>query len=201
MIPTQVRPPTRCLLFALAMSGLALSACGHSPASHFVALQAIPAQARPDAAPAGPPVRIASVRFPAQFDRPEVVEDLASSQVMVDGVQRWSAPIGELARATLAEDLLKRAPRLNLLPEIGADSADARYVVVEILSFRRTAVGFSMLATLYVSPMHQGEAPVTRTLSLNAPSSGADAEAEAEALSRLLGEMAGALAPLLASQG
>ena len=191
----------RAARLALLLGGAALAACGHSPATQFLALQPLPPSASRVAPPASDPICISAVRFPRQFDRLEVVTDLALAEIAVDGVHRWSAPIGDLARAALTEDLLQRSPGLTVLPDGAAETPDARYVVVDILSLRHVDGAFAMTATLFASPVDPKAAALIRTISFSTPSPGADAGAEAAALSRLLGDVAGELASDLALKG
>ncbi len=186
---------------ALLLGGAALAGCGHSPPTRFLALQPLPPSASQAASLAGDPIRIAAVRFPRQFDRLEVVTEPASAEIAVDSVHRWSAPIGDLARATLTEDLIQRAPGLTILPDGAAEAPGVRYVVVDILSLRHADGVFAMTATLYVSPAAPKAAALVRTVSFSTPSPGSDAGAEAAALSRLLRDVAGELASDLALKG
>jgi uncharacterized lipoprotein YmbA len=195
----------RAASLALLLGSAALAACGHSPASQFLALRPLPPSASQGAslgaALAGDPIRITAVRFPRQFDRPEVVTEPASAEIAVDSVHRWSAPIGDLARATLTENLIQRAPGLTILPDGAADTPGVRYVVVDILSLRHADGVFAMMATLYVSPADPRAAAWVRTVSFSTPSPSSDAVAEAAALSRLLGDVAAELASDLALKG
>ena len=186
---------------AVLLGGAALAACGHSPDTRFLALQPLPPSVSQGASLPGDPIRIAAVRFPRQFDRLEVVTDPASAEIKVDGVHRWSAPIGDLARAALTEDLIQCAPGLTVLPDGAAQTPGVRYVVVDILSLRHADGAFAMSATLYVSPVDPSAAALVRTISFSTPSPRSDADAEAAALSRLLGDVAAELATDLAIRG
>jgi uncharacterized lipoprotein YmbA len=164
-------------------------------------LPPLPLSASRGAALVGGPIRIAAVRIPRQFDRLEVVTDNASAEISVDGVHRWSAPLGDLARAALTEDLIRRAPALTLLPDGAAETPGARYVVVDILSLRHAHGVYAMTATLCVSPVDPKATALVRTISFSTPSPGSDAGAEAAALSRLLADVAGELVADLALKG
>jgi hypothetical protein len=191
----------RAARLTLLLGGAALAACGHSPPTRFLALQPLPPTASRGAPPTSDQIRIAAVRFPRQFDRLEVVTEPASAEIAVDSVHRWSAPIGDLARATLTEDLIQRAPGLTILPDGAAETPGARYVVVNVLSLRHVDGGFAMTATVYVSPADLKAAAMVRTVSFSTPSPGSDAGAEAAALSRLLADVATELASDLALKG
>ncbi len=59
---------------------------------------------------AGPPVRVDVVNFPAALDRIEVVRNGAPGELELSDTAHWSAPLGDVARQTLAADLIARLP-------------------------------------------------------------------------------------------
>src|SRR5581483_10756737 len=83
----------------------ALAGCGHSPPTHFFALDTVaPGEAalRTLGGQAQRPVQLDAVRIPALLDRPEIVEDRGDGRLIVHANDEWGAPFAKLARGTLA---------------------------------------------------------------------------------------------------
>lgn len=88
---------------------LLLSACGGSPPSHFYTLAPV-APERTSQAPSGLIVVVAPVTLPPALDRDAVVTSTGPNQLNVSGENRWAAPLSEIVRRVLADDLARRMP-------------------------------------------------------------------------------------------
>jgi uncharacterized lipoprotein YmbA len=107
------KPPLRIAIVALSL-GLLLG-CSHSPPTRFFTLDPITPM-QPAKALSGPPLRIDHVSIPSVMDRPELVREYAADQLKVDDFNHWGAPLGDLMRATLVEDLTTRLASGRVLP-------------------------------------------------------------------------------------
>ena len=205
--------------------GLALAAagCSHSPPTQFYVLApSIPASTLAEPYQ-GPPIRVTAVKFPPEFDRPELVDNRGSSALVVHDFAQWAAPIGALARQALTEDLVARLPPGQVLDD-GALSLAHRDVEVEILALRREGRATSLVLTWTLSPERpealpaegagaavtalatEGGRPATsragsemHRLRLSEASSGSGPEDQAQVVGRLLGRTADQIALTLAA--
>jgi hypothetical protein len=118
--------------------------------------------------------------------------------VQVDDLNRWSAPLGDLARNVLSEDLADRLPGVEILPARAPASDKTRDLTVEILSLRRLEAGFELSATLEVADAPTGRILDSQTARVFVASNSSDAAAEAKALSSLLAKLADLISPRLA---
>ncbi len=172
---------------ALLLTALVLAACAHSQPTRFYALHARPPSTSPTSVVA-PPIRVLAVRPPAMLDRLEVVRD-GPAGIAVDDLERWVAPLGDLARAALSQDLQDRLPGVEVFSAHATAAQHTRDIVVEIRSLRQRGEGFELDATFEISgPPARG--PDRQEARLFAPFSGVDAKAQAEALSLLLADLA-----------
>jgi uncharacterized protein len=193
-----LRPALRPVLAVagLALSGAALTGCGHSaPTRVFTLAAAAPANA-PAASYAGPPFRVDAVRMPAALDRLEVVQQSTAEELKVHDLAHWGAPPGDLARLALTQDLAARLPVSAVVYPDAPKPPGAASLVVDVLAFQRSAQGYVLDASWTLTPVGQGATPLRRELRLTDPggADADDAETEAAALSRLLGQLADAIA-------
>lgn len=87
------------------------------------------------------PVQLTAVHLPAVLDRPEVVMLAAPNRLIVDDDDRWGAPLAQMMRSTLAQDLLTRLPAGSfVLPDAPAP-AGTRTLVVTVLDCEADANG------------------------------------------------------------
>lgn len=186
------------MLAPLLMSCL-LAACGHSAPTQFFTLDSQPPVRSPTSIGQGDPIRVLAVRMPPLLDRLEVAREVSPASVQVDDLDRWSAPLGELARGALTQDLAERLPGVQVLPSRLAAPERTRDVTVEIHSLRHTGDGFELEGASVIAQAGSGALIDSQTLRLFTPSPRADAAAEAQALGRLLADVADRLAPRLAA--
>lgn len=180
-------PPLR---FALLWPALLLAACGHSPATTLLTLDAAappPEGIRADYR--GPPVAVPAVHLPTALDRPEYVSQVAPGQAKVDDFATWVAPLGTLARDTLVRDLTARLPAGAVLPPGAAGGAGTRVIGVTLLSFTGGPGEAIMQAAFRQIP----RGPV-RQVELRTASPGIGAVPSAQAFGALLGQLADRIA-------
>jgi uncharacterized lipoprotein YmbA len=174
----------------IAVLMMAAAGCGHSPPVRYVTLSAEPAVA-PQAATRLQPVQLTAVHIPAELDRPELVTQTSANQLAIHENDRWGAPLGQMMRRTLAQDLLTRLPAGSfVLPDAPAPP-DTRKLVVTVLNAEAGAGGTLTLQaswTLLSGP--SSHTVLTQQVSLTSGMASGDATAQAAALSHLLGQLA-----------
>jgi len=180
----------------------ALAACGHSPPTRYFSLDAV----GPDAPLASrgmkgmQTVQLGAVRVPAALDRPEVVAQDAAHRLSVRENDRWGAPVGQMMRRALAQDLLTRLPAGSfVLPDAPAPDG-TRGIVVTVLDLRADPSGRLTLEGSWALTAGQpAKAVLTQDVSLSEPMASGDSNAIADALSRALGHLADRIAVSLAA--
>jgi uncharacterized lipoprotein YmbA len=172
-------------------AGALLAGCGHSPDTALFVLTAEAPEVR--AAYAGPPLQVRTVRFPPQFDRPEVLDQGGGGAVTPRSFAQWAAPVGELARSTLTADLVARLPAAEVIYPDSPAPAGALLVSVDILDARIAGgAGSAEASWSVVTPGPRPGAAavvVTHTASLSVAPQGFGPAGDAGALSRLLAQL------------
>jgi uncharacterized lipoprotein YmbA len=85
-----------------------VGACSSSPPTHFYTLSDTAAETPP---PAGVGwVRLVGVTIPGELDRPELVRRIGPNQLSIAGLDRWAAPLDQVIRRALSDDISRRVP-------------------------------------------------------------------------------------------
>jgi uncharacterized lipoprotein YmbA len=85
-----------------------LAACASSPPTRFYTLSDTAPEAAP---PSGAGViSIAGVTIPGEIDRPEIVRRMSPNQLNISELDRWAAPLDEMIRRVLTDDIARRVP-------------------------------------------------------------------------------------------
>jgi uncharacterized protein len=163
------------VLYVVAASML-LVACASSPPTRFYTLSDTSAEAH---APAGVgQVTIGAVTIPGELDRPEIVRRVGLNQLSISGANRWAAPLDEIIRRVLAEDIARRMP--------GAAAEQQRLVSVDIREFYGDA-GCNVILRAVWTLRQTGAQPVSEEIPV--PSSGACPGTLADTMSIALGRL------------
>lgn len=192
-----MRRPAPFTLFP-ALLPLLAAACGHSPATTFLAIDPVPpAGPAATAAYRGPPVRVPFLRVPVTLDRPEFAQQ-AGGTVAVAEFTRWAAPLGLLARNALIQDLAARLPAGAVLPPDAAAGAPEVRAEATVLAFRAGG-GEATIDVSYrlVRPAHAGRATppaAPRPATLRTPLAADTPAAQAQAWGALVGQLADRIA-------
>lgn len=183
------------------IAAAALAGCGHSPPTRYVTLNATPADA-PLATAQIPPVQLTAVHIPAELDRPEVVTQQSPNRISVAESDRWGAPLAQMMRRTLAQDLVTRLPAGTfVLPDAPAPP-DTRTLVVTVLDAEADANGtLTLQAAWTLLSGRPARATFARQTTLKAEiENRGDAAAQAAAMSRALGQLADQIATSIAAR-
>jgi uncharacterized protein len=176
---------------------MTLAGCAHSVPTRYVTLNAMPADAPPATAPMTP-IQLTAVHLPAVLDRLEVVTLAAPNRLTIDDSDRWGAPLAQMMRGTLAQDLLTRLPAGSFVVPDAPTPPGTRKLVVTVLDATADASGtLTLQAEWTLLAGHPDQAPLRQQVTLNSTLSGPDALAQAAALSRVLGELADRIAASL----
>ena len=185
---------------AIALIGTTLSGCGRSPPTRYVTLHAEPADT-PLSTAHVTPVQLTAVHIPAELDRPQVVTQLSPNQLAVDETDRWGAPLAQMVRRTLAQDLMTRLPAGSvILPDAPAPPG-TRTLVVTVLDSEADASGTMTLQAAW--SVLTGDPPretLTQQATLSSAMTNRDAPAQAAALSHILGQLADRIATSLVAR-
>ena len=148
---------------ALALAGC-LTACAGAPTR----IHTLEASGSGGGGWTGAAFRIDAVHVPPAFDRPELVRRTDAYTVTLSDGDRWAAPLGELVRRALTQDLERRLPEGVVIYPDAPKPPSSAGLVVDILSIHPDAGGVTMDASwTWVTP----RAPMARATSSAAASS------------------------------
>ncbi len=172
--------------------------CASSPPTQFYTLEPVQPQERTLHDSAGP-IQVAPVHMPAVLERQEIVTQRGGSQIILSNRHRWAAPLGEMTRRTLTQDLLERLSASQVvLPEQPAP-AGTRVVVVDVLQFQSDPTGGVVLQGSWSLLPAGADAPsLTRNIALTEPASAPNYTDQVQAMSRLVGRLADDIVSALA---
>jgi uncharacterized protein len=184
------------LLPVLVMPFLLLTGCGSSPKTHFHTLVTVPPQqgsVAPDAS--GKPIQIGDVNLPGTLDRQSLVMRGGGTTVEVLDPDRWAAPLDELMRRTLTEDLRERLGDAQVLaPGDPAPPGGVRTLVLNVQEFSGDSHGDVTLEADWAigSPNQRGTQSHHLTVRVKAGSASPDAvtAAMSQAVGRLADDIA-----------
>lgn len=185
-----------------AMSLLALAACGTSPPTRFFTLEPVPPASSP-AAVEGAPITVDAVHLPGVLDRLEVVRQAGPNRLDVSERDRWGAPLDQMSRRVLAEDLAARAPAgLIVQPGAAKPAGPSRALTVSVQEFDVDAAGRAVLDADWTLLAGNPPKPALhRRERIEADGAAGGSDAQAAAMSRALGQFADRIVAALAKEG
>lgn len=157
---------------------LGVSACASSPPTRFYTLSDTPAPEGTAAPSAAGQVVIGSVSIPGEIDRPELVRRIGPNQLSVAGSDRWAAPLDDIIRRVLIDDVARRLPN--------AVAQQQRVVSVDIHEFYGDA-GCNVTLRAVWTLKQAGAQPATEEIRV--PSSGACPATLPETMSTAIGQL------------
>lgn len=185
------RPPwTVVLLIAALVDG-----CGSSPPKQFYTLSAVPAQQ--DAAPRANsfPVQVSAVHVPPVLDRQEMVREIAPNTVQFSDTHRWGAPLADMMRNVLTQDLLQRLPAGRVIPARMTPPPGTRQIAVDVLKLQCDPSGAVVLDSAWsVFQADSGAAISNHHVSLTGHAQPTDFGDQVRIMSQLLGQLADQIA-------
>lgn len=113
---------------------LALPGCGHSPSTTFFALSAVRPDTPAHVAVAGP-LQLRAVHIPELLDRSERVREVSGNRLQIDQFQQWGAPLADMIRRVLSEDLSDRLPAGTVIPPEAPAPPGTRGLVLDVQEF------------------------------------------------------------------
>jgi uncharacterized protein len=175
---------------------LSLTACGSSPKTQFYTLDAVPgAQQAQTVHPRGP-VMVGHVDLPATLDRLWMVKGGSGNAIEVSDVDRWAAPLDELVRNALTEDLRSRLPPGTVLAPGDTAPENTRTVTLNVLHFMADQSGRVLLdADWSVQRGNQHGTPQHAEIQVSG--SGTSGAAVAAAMSQAVAQLADRIATAL----
>jgi uncharacterized lipoprotein YmbA len=156
------------------------------PASHIDAYHA-------------PALRVDTLSVPAEWDRIEFLQLSAAGTLQISDFDHWAAPLPQMAKQTLSDDLDRRLPSGSVIyPRLSKPSA-ALGVNVDILDFDIGPSQASMRVSWIIVPSARGRDAKRSAAALRSPMSSAEPAAIAHAWSDLIGQLADRIAADAAS--
>jgi uncharacterized lipoprotein YmbA len=173
--------------------GLLLAGCGSSPPVEFFAL-APTAQPAAAVIAVATPVQVAQVHLPPSLDRKQMVRHTGAYTLEISDQHRWSAPLDEMIRQVLSQDLMKLLPPGKVILPHEPAPASTRKIVVNVLEFAPDAEGTVRFeGTWSVIAPEPGAPPTNRTVQLSEPA-GSDTAAQVRSMSRIVERLAAQIA-------
>jgi uncharacterized protein len=170
--------------------GLLLVSCGSSPKTHFYTLDAVPpgqATARP--AHISQPIQVGHVDLPGTLDRLPVVTRASGDRLNVSDQDRWAAPLDELIRRALTQDLRKRLSPGDVLAPGDPSPPNARTLTLNVQQFMVNESG-QVEFDVDWALQQNGKPGTTRHEMIQTDAGSQNGEAVAAAMSRAVGELA-----------
>lgn len=186
----------------LAVAGIAalVSSCASSPSVQFYTLAPVAPQ-HAAAHVVGGPVQVAAVHVPAVLDRQEMVRETGSNRIEFSDRHRWGAPLGQMIRLVLTQNLDRRLPRGMIVFPHEPAPPETNTVDVDIVQFDSDASGSTELAASWsLLQAETGKVLVSRQVHLTERAESGSYGEQAEAMSRVLGRLADDIAAALAAR-
>jgi uncharacterized lipoprotein YmbA len=141
-----------------------------------------------------PALRVDTLNVPASWDRIEILKLSAAGTLQISDFDHWAAPLAQMARQALSDDLDQRLPAGSVIYPRLPKPSGALGVNVDILYFNIVASQASMRASWIIAP--SGDAPGAKrsAAELRSPMSAEDPAAVAHAWGDLIGQLADRIA-------
>jgi uncharacterized lipoprotein YmbA len=159
-------------------------ACASSPPARFYTLSDVAPETAPN--PGAAALAIGIVNVPGEIDRPELVRRTGPNQLSLAGSDRWAAPLDEMIRRVLTDDIARRTPASALTQQ------QKHTVSVDIHEFYGDAgcnVTLRAVWTLKQPANEPAGAARAATEEIRVPSSGPCPATLAETMSVALGQL------------
>jgi uncharacterized lipoprotein YmbA len=141
-----------------------------------------------------PPLRVDTLSVPASWDRMEILHLSAAGTLEISEFDHWSAPLAQIARQTLSDDLDQRLPSGSVIYPRLPKPDGALGVDVDILEFTVVASHASMRASWLIIPAAGSQSAKRNVASVQGSMNSAEPAAVARAWSELIGQLADRIA-------
>jgi uncharacterized protein len=141
-----------------------------------------------------PALRVDTLNVPAGWDRIEILKLSAAGTLQINDFDHWAAPLAQMARQTLSEDLDQRLPSGSVIYPRLPKSSGALGVNVDILDFNVDASHASMRASWIIVPSGDAQGTKRSAAELRSSMSSEDPAAVVHAWSDLIGQLADRIA-------
>ena len=175
---------------------LVLANCGTSPKTHYFTLAVVSGEEQKKVSISSP-VTVAAVHVPSSLDRREMVRRISANTVDISDQDRWTAPLGEMIRGVLSQDLAARLGKDKVVLPDSPSPPHMSQIVVSIAQFDCDANGQAALNGGWSLLGDRGQTLVRRTVSLETKSSTRGGDGQAAAMSQILGQLATRIAATL----
>lgn len=172
---------------------LAITGCGSSPKTQFYTLDAVPTAGSVTYRPVATRMEVGHVDLPATLDRQSMVRQGRGSHLVISDRDRWAAPLDDLTRRALTEDLRSRFPPGTVLAPGDPSPPGTWTVTLNVAQFMPDASGRVTLTADW-SLAGPGKSAVPRHEAMQVAMHGQDGQAMADAMSRALAELADRIA-------
>ena len=146
-----------------------------------------------------PALRVDTLNVPAGWDRMEILKLSAAGTLQISDFDHWAAPLAQMARQTLSDDLDQRLPSGSVIYPRLPKPGGALGVNVDILEFNIVASQASMRASWVMVPSGDAQGAKRSVASLHSSMSSEEPAAVAHAWSDLIGQLADRIAADAAS--
>lgn len=176
-----------------------LAACA-SAKTYTYTLSAVPPAAATHAGrPLHPPIEVGEVGIPATIDRDSIVLSAPGDHLEVLPNSVWGAPVRQLIRRALSDDLTARLPPGSVLPPgTSPPRGGLRIVTVEVQRFEGSTSGHVVLDAAW-TVARSGSAPtgIPRMEQVTVNAGSGNPDAVVPAMSAALGKLADRIAAAL----
>jgi uncharacterized lipoprotein YmbA len=176
---------------------VALAACRSAPTRIYALAPAAPASHI--AIYHAPAVRVDTLSVPAGWDRIEILTLSAAGTLQISDFDYWAAPLAQLARHTLSDDLDQRLPSGSVIYPRLPKPSGALGVNVDILDFTIGPSQATMRASWIIGLSGAAQGAKRSTAELRSSMSSEEPAAVDHAWSDLIGQLADRIAADVAS--
>lgn len=141
-----------------------------------------------------PALRVDTLNVPAGWDRMEILTLSAAGTLQISDFDHWAAPLAQMTRQTLSEDLDQRLPSGSVIYPRLPKPVGALGVNVDILDFNIVGSQASMRASWLIGPSGDSQGAKRSAASLLSSMTSQEPAAVAHAWSDLIGQLADRIA-------
>jgi uncharacterized lipoprotein YmbA len=141
-----------------------------------------------------PALRVDTLNVPASWDRIEILTPSAAGTLRISDFDHWAAPLAQMTRQALSEDLDQRLPSGSVIYPRLPKPGGALGVDIDILEFNIVASQALMRASWIIVPAGDVPGAKRSAAELRSSMSSEDPAAVAHAWSDLIGQLADRIA-------